>query len=187
MRGKTGGYPDYVVGDSIFDYKTGEVYEEEREPGERRVKEATDGTVANLWLPDSRKCRILATGRRFASDSGGRLAVPLTEGNCTQAAMEALDLLEAYNRAVGRLGAAASDIARPSPEICRWCPLRRSARRFGKLYQLTGLSYSTGRRSKASLGHHPQSLSWARWEASALGWKRGTVSEPELRGLAPLD
>jgi hypothetical protein len=120
FEGRLVGYPDLVTSGTVYDYKTGDVFEEDGS-GAARVKAAYVSQLkiyGYLVFAETRKWPRQGV---LLPSNGGRVAVELNEEECTAAAREAVELLEKYNRTVAEPGSIASDLARPSPETCRWC------------------------------------------------------------------
>jgi len=112
------GRPDFVRGDSIIDYKTGEVRE---------------GSASDALKPTfTRQLQIYAylvrerTGvwpiRGVVIPMEGRsVEVALDPDECDRVVSNAVAILDSYNQTISA-GGSATRLARPSPEACSWCP-----------------------------------------------------------------
>lgn len=119
-NGKIVGYPDAVRSGEVLDFKSGDVFEDERQDQIKRsyvrqlriygllVRESLG------WWP--RRGVLLPM-------SGPPVAVGLEPDDCEKEAAEAVQLLEDYNADIAA-GRGHVELASPSAMTCRWCPFK---------------------------------------------------------------
>lgn len=119
-NGRLVGRPDLVRGDAVIDYKTGEVHEH----GDSSLAKASYVRQLQIYafLVKERTGRWSARGVLLRME-GPPLEIELEPAACERAAIEALGLLDDYNRKIEAGGPPAS-LANASPAACRWCPFQ---------------------------------------------------------------
>jgi CRISPR/Cas system-associated exonuclease Cas4 (RecB family) len=116
-KGRLVGKPDLVEDEIIVDFKTGNVYEY----GDADVVKGIYVRQLQFYayLVEERTGRWPVRGVLFPMDAPP-VEVNLNAEECQRNAVEALEMLESYNGQIATAGNA-SDLAKPSPETCKWC------------------------------------------------------------------
>jgi hypothetical protein len=121
--GRLVGRPDVIRGREIIDYKSGTIMEVDEVAQTDVVKAAyvrqlrIYGFVVRETLGRWPERGVLLP---FVGPS---VEVPLNPTDCTREATEAIELLDAYNSKL-ESGMPVSELATPSPAVCKWCPFK---------------------------------------------------------------
>ena len=119
MNGKIKGQPDDVVGNEIWDYKSGSVTTQSPD-GEEAVRQSYARQLrlyGYLVHEDTGMCPSKA---KLLPMSGSPVEITLTPQECAAEAEDAVNLLDSVNMAVAN-GLTADEIGTPSEESCFWC------------------------------------------------------------------
>jgi hypothetical protein len=119
MNGKLIGKPDVIIGNEIRDYKSGRIYEEAPD-GTLTVKESYVRQLRLYGRLVEEHLGLRPTKGVLLPMQGAAVEVALDQQTCAAESEEAVGLLDTYN-ARRQTAAAASDLATPSPQTCRWC------------------------------------------------------------------
>jgi hypothetical protein len=121
--GKLVGRPDVVKASEIVDFKSGSIVEFSEEHGTETIKAAYIRQLQIYgYLVHAALGRWLQRGILFPA-AGPGVEIQLHEQECEREALEAVALLDAYNRKIAR-NVNVTDLAAPSPETCKWCPYK---------------------------------------------------------------
>lgn len=119
MNGKIKGQPDVVVGNEIWDYKSGSVTSQSPD-GEEIVRQNYARQLrlyGFLVQEDTGTCPSKA---KLLPMQGSPVEITLTPQECAAEAEEAVKLLDSVNMAVAN-GIRADEIGTPCEESCYWC------------------------------------------------------------------
>ncbi len=119
MDGKLKGQPDVVVGNEIWDYKSGSVTGQSPD-GDEPVRQSYVRQLrlyGYLVQEDTGTC---PTKARLLPMRGSPVEIILDPQECAAEAEDAVHLLDSVNMAVAN-GLTADEIATPSEESCFWC------------------------------------------------------------------
>lgn len=116
--GRLVGRPDLLRDNVVIDYKTGDVHEHE----DSKVAKASYVRQLQIYaFLVSESTGTWPTRGVLVPMEGLPLEIELEPAACERIAEDALELMDCYNRQV-RVEGAATGLASPSPEACRWCP-----------------------------------------------------------------
>ena len=127
-EGRIVGRPDVIHGDTVIDYKSGEIYE---------YGSSTVAKASYVRQLQSYAFLIHACTGRWPSRGvllpmeGPPFEVVLDPIACESCASDALERLEQYNCQVDAMASAIA-FANPSPESCKWCPYQMVCPAFWK-------------------------------------------------------
>jgi hypothetical protein len=118
MEGKLIGKPDVITSDAIWDYKSGNVYDESPH-GAKIVKESyVRQLLLYGYLVNENYGRYPDVGKLLMQ--GEAVEIQLEADRCTNEAIQAVSLLDSFNEKLTS-SVDVTDLATPSPSACRWC------------------------------------------------------------------
>lgn len=184
MSGRLRGRIDLVRDNEIIDYKTGKLFE-------------NAGVTSTPFLKGAyiRQLQIYAyilhatTGHwpkrgLLYPAAGPPVAVDLEPATCEIEAIEAIELLDRYNKAVS-LGDV-RNLASPSPDACRWCPFKGICPEF---WAKVSYNWATTLDGEAVSGHllaDPLSVHGGAAWSVMLSVDSGTIANCEIT-ISPLN
>jgi hypothetical protein len=127
MNGKLVGKPDVVLKRKIIDYKTGSVTDTD-DSGAAEVRASYARQLRLYAYITSEVLGLWPESAELVPMHGDAIRVEIDKSQCQAEAAEAVALLEKYNEQAQSL--APEDLARPSPEACKWCGFKLLCNRF---------------------------------------------------------
>lgn len=181
--GKLVGKPDVVTDEEVRDYKSGRIFDETPN-GQRVVKESyvrqlsLYGHLVHMSSGSCPKKGVLMPMQ------GSPTTVDLTPETCAAEAEAALELLASFNSAL--LAAdEATDIAKPSPENCRWCKYKLVCPAFWQKVDGGWTSALGSAAVRGSLQQPPVSIHQGQAWSLTLTVSSGTTDANDV-SIAPL-
>ena len=121
--GKLVGRPDIIRDNDVVDYKSGAIWEYDDATQTDAVKAAYVRQLRIYGYLIKESLGWWPLRGILLPLAGAGVEIALAPSDCARDAVEAVELLDAYNRKV-QAGATLDEIASPSPERCRWCPYK---------------------------------------------------------------
>ena len=119
MNGKIKGQPDVVVGNEIWDYKSGSVTSQSPD-GEEIVRQSYARQLRLYGYLVQENTGTCPSKAKLLPMRGSPVEITLTPQECVAEAEDAVNLLGSVNMAVAN-GLTVDEIGTPSEEACYWC------------------------------------------------------------------
>ena len=119
MNGKIKGQPDVVVGNEIWDYKSGSVTSQSPD-GEEVVRQSYARQLRLYGYLVQENTGTCPGRAKLLPMRGSPVEITLTPQECAAEAKEAVNLLDSVNTAIVN-GIRADEIGTPSEDSCYWC------------------------------------------------------------------
>ena len=119
MNGKIRGQPDVVVGNEVWDYKSGSVTSQSSE-GEEIIRQSYARQLRLYGYLVQQNAGICPGKGKLLPMQGSAIEIVLTPQECAAEAEDAANLLDSVNIAIAN-GLRADEIGTPSEESCYWC------------------------------------------------------------------
>jgi hypothetical protein len=183
--GKLRGKIDMLRGDDLFDYKTGNIFEDDEISGASAVKPAYVRQLRiYAWLARSSTGQWVKRGLLYPL-AGAPVEVAIVPAECDAEANDAIALLDAYNAAV-IAGTDPTAMASPSPDSCRWCPFKPFCAAFWAAVKPDWSEQLDGEVIRGTVAALPQPLLAPGAYSLVVSVDGGTVEPGTSVRLAPL-
>lgn len=184
MGGKLVGKPDVISSDEVWDYKSGNIYDEVSE-GTRVVKE---GYIRQLLLYGhlvKENYGAYPAKGKLLPMQGGVVEIKLEPEACAKEAAEAVHLLDSANATLSG-STDVSTVATPSAASCRWCRFKLVCPAFWQQVDETWAEELGNAAVRGRLKTSPALLHNGRAFSLSIDVTGGTTAATEVT-VAPLD
>jgi putative RecB family exonuclease len=183
MSGKLIGKPDVIIGNEIRDYKSGRIYDETAD-GKQTIKQAYVRQLRLYGRLVQEHMGVCPTKGTLLPMQGEAVEVSLDSEACEAEATDAVGLLDAYNHQL-QSASTVSDLATPSPRVCRWCQYKALCPAFWGQVNETWTEGLGSACVRGTLADAPQHIHNAK--AFALIMKNTNGTTTGLATIAPLE
>jgi len=183
MGGKLVGKPDVIIGNEIWDYKSGRIYEESAD-GKQSVKETYIRQLRLYGRLVEEHLGVSPTKGILLPMQGTPVEVSLNRQDCAVESEKAVRLLDSYNAQLQCISTA-SNLATPSPQACRWCQYKAICPAFWDNMTEEWTENIGSACVRGTLERHPQLIQ--NEKAFAITMTNTTGSAIGLVTIAPLE
>ena len=184
MNGKIKGQPDVVVGNEIWDYKSGAVKSKSID-GEEVVRKSYERQLRLYGYLVQENTGTCPTRGKLLPMSGSAIEITLTPQECVAEAEVAVELLDSVNMAVAN-GVRADEIGTPSEESCLWCNHKPHCKAFWNNVKEDWWSESNRAVFEGSLAEAPIDIHAGKSVALRVEVSVGNVNQSQVM-IGPFD